>query len=124
MARRDHAGVAPAGPGRDLAVALDDHDLVAVALQLIGGGDADAAAAEHDYAHGGLAWAARQAACRHRSADIDVRRSFIAQTRPRRRCGVRRPPRRGLSDQSITARANKQSGQSRPVDALGAIPTL
>ena len=28
-----------------------DHDLVAVALQLIGGRDADHAAAEHHYAH-------------------------------------------------------------------------
>ena len=51
MARRDHAGVAPARLGRDLGVALEDDDLVAVPLQLIGGGDADHAAAEHHYAH-------------------------------------------------------------------------
>ena len=52
MAGRDHAGVAEACAGRDLWVAFDDHDLVAVPLQLIGGRDADHAAAEHHYAHG------------------------------------------------------------------------
>src|SRR5271166_6043375 len=51
MAGRDHAGVAEACAGRDLWVAFDDHDLVAVPLQLIGGRDADHAAAEHHYAH-------------------------------------------------------------------------
>ena len=51
MAGRDHAGVAQARAGRDLGVAFEDHDLVAVPLQLIGGRDADHAAAEHHYAH-------------------------------------------------------------------------
>jgi hypothetical protein len=52
VARRDHAGVAEARFRRDFAIAFGDDDLVAVPLQLIGGGDADHAAAEHDYAHG------------------------------------------------------------------------
>ena len=52
MAGRDHAGVAEARAGSDLRIAFDDHDLVAVPLQLIGGRDADHAAAEHHYAHG------------------------------------------------------------------------
>ena len=51
MTRRDHAGVAPARLGRDLAVALEDDDLMAVLLQLIGGGDAHHASAENDYPH-------------------------------------------------------------------------
>jgi hypothetical protein len=52
MAGRDHAGVAEASAGGDLLVAFQDHDLVAVPLQLRGGRDADHAAAEHHYAHG------------------------------------------------------------------------
>ena len=51
MARRDHAGVAPARLGRHHAVALEDDDLVAVFLELIGGRHADHAAAENDYSH-------------------------------------------------------------------------
>src|SRR5271156_2705379 len=89
MAGRDHAGVAPTRPGGDLAVALDDNDLVAVPLQLIGSSDADHAAAEHDYAHGGFAPPAVRRAVPEagwdRSAKSDVRRSFIAQTRSCRR---------------------------------------
>jgi hypothetical protein len=38
---RDHACVASARFGCDLAVALDDDDLVTVFLRLIDGGDAD-----------------------------------------------------------------------------------
>ena len=51
MAGRDHACVAEARAGGDLGVAFEQHDLVAVPLQLIGGRDADHAAAEHHYAH-------------------------------------------------------------------------
>jgi hypothetical protein len=51
MTRRYHACVAPARLGRDLAVALDDDDVVTVFLQLIRGGDADHSAAENDYPH-------------------------------------------------------------------------
>jgi hypothetical protein len=47
VARRDHPGVAPAGASGDVAVAFEDHDVMAVPLQLIGRGDADHAAAEH-----------------------------------------------------------------------------
>src|ERR1700722_10697998 len=120
MAGRDHAGVAPARPSGDLAIALHDHDLVAVPLQLMGGCDADAAASKHDYAHGGFATAVREEAGRYGSADSDAWRSFIAQTRSRRRrrASGHRPPKRGLGDQSTTAHANKQS---RAVDVLGAI---
>ena len=55
MARRNHAGVAEARFRRDLAIAFEDDDVVAVPLQLIGGGDADHAAAKHHYAHGEFA---------------------------------------------------------------------
>ena len=128
MAGRDHAGVAPARAGGDLAVAFDDHDLVAVPLQLIGRGDADHAAAEHDYAHGGFAPPAVRRpvpeAGWDRSAKSDVRRSFIAQTRSCRRrteqTAAVRPS--DCRDQSTTPRANKQSGQSGPVDALERYP--
>ena len=51
MPRRDHAGIAPALAGSDLAVALDKHDVVAVLLQLIGGRDADDPTPEHYDAH-------------------------------------------------------------------------
>ena len=51
MTGRDHAGVAPARLGCDLAVALEDDDVMSVFLQLIGGRDADHAAAENDYPH-------------------------------------------------------------------------
>src|SRR5271163_5165824 len=75
MAWRDHAGVAPARAGSNLRVAFDDHDLVAVPLQLKGGRDADHAAAEHHYAHGSqstMAGANRQSGAqgsRHRGRD-------------------------------------------------------
>ena len=59
MAWRDHAGVAPARAGGDLGIAFEQHDLVAVPLQLIGGRDADHAAAEHHYAHEGQSTMAR-----------------------------------------------------------------
>jgi hypothetical protein len=59
MAWRDHAGVAPARAGSDFGIAFEQHDLVAVPLQLIGGRDADHAAAEHHYAHGGQSTMAR-----------------------------------------------------------------
>ena len=51
MAGRDHARVAEARAGGDFGIAFEQHDLVAVALQLIGGRDADHAAAEHHNAH-------------------------------------------------------------------------
>ncbi len=83
MAGRDHAGVAEARFRRDFAVAFEDDDLVAVPLQLIGGGDADHAAAEHHYAHDEDASPPERRAvpavdcvC---SARIGVRRRFIAQ---------------------------------------------
>src|SRR5580692_9465237 len=51
MPRRDHAGVAPARPGGGQGVALEDDDLVAVFLQLIGGRHPDDAAPQNDYPH-------------------------------------------------------------------------
>jgi hypothetical protein len=51
MPRRDHPGVAPARAGGDIVALLEKHDLVAVPLKLISGGDADNAASEHHDAH-------------------------------------------------------------------------
>ena len=86
MAGRDHAGVGEARFGRDLMVAFDHHDLVAVPLQLIGGRDADHAAAQHCYAHDDFAFpvdrGAVPAAGSVCSAKIGVRRCFITQPLP------------------------------------------
>jgi hypothetical protein len=51
MSGRDHAGVAPARLGCNLAVALDDSDVMPVLLKLIRGRNADHAPAENDYPH-------------------------------------------------------------------------
>ena len=49
--RRYHAGIAPARARGEFVGALENDDVMAVLLQLIGAGDADDASAENHYPH-------------------------------------------------------------------------
>ena len=51
LADRDEAAVRMAALARDPRLAVDQHHLVAVLKQVVGGGDADHAGAEHDHLH-------------------------------------------------------------------------
>ncbi len=51
MARRDHPGVAPTRIGPELGVALQQHHVVAVLHQLVGGGDTDHPAPHDQHPH-------------------------------------------------------------------------
>jgi hypothetical protein len=47
----DHARIAPACSGGDLAVAFQKHNIVTISLELVGGRDADHTAPEHYDTH-------------------------------------------------------------------------
>ena len=51
MARREEPGIGVAGEGGGLGLAVDDGDLVAVAVQLVGRGDADDPRAQYQCLH-------------------------------------------------------------------------
>ena len=51
MARREEPGIGVAGEGGGLRLAVDHRHLVAVAVQLIGRGDADDPRAQHQRLH-------------------------------------------------------------------------
>ena len=51
LADRDEAAVRVAALARDARLAVDQHHLVAVPEQPVGGGDADHAGAQHDHLH-------------------------------------------------------------------------
>ena len=62
MARGDHPGIAPARLTRHGVLPFQEHDLVPVLEQLIGGGDADHPASHDQDPHGGPFWG--QKCCR------------------------------------------------------------